>query len=190
MIKFFAGSMCLSLVAPMAAAQEIGIQFWDMKPGTKWVTETLDEPKSLREETFLGQEGDFYITEMYRTENGERKFIFKNFYDAKGRRVRGERDGAAVTYEPFQCRYTVGDCTHHSSVPHYYKPSNDKYLERSSDHKNRLEGDTFYLGWVATDGSVKEFPFVLGKYNLRVGQKYKNNLGDVRGFKLIELVEP
>ena len=72
-----------------------GIQFDQMKPGTQWTIENVYD-QSRREETYLGREGEFHITEYFGTEpSGERRFIFKRYYDAQGRLVRGERNGAA-----------------------------------------------------------------------------------------------
>ena len=173
-----------------AVAEDVGIRFWEMEAGTRWVIERLED-KVREEETFMGKEGDYFITEeVHIKPSGERRFIFKNFYDAKGRRVRGERNGMAVTFKPFQCRYVVGDCTEASSIPWEYTPDNEKHFERTSKRKNRLDGDMFYVGWFLSSGELKEFPFKLGKYNLRISSEYKNNLGETRGFRLVELFEP
>lgn len=122
--------------------------------------------------------------------DGEQRFVFKRYYDTQGRLVRAERDGAAMTVLPFSCRYTVGKCTHDSKVPYVYAPSNDRFSEKTLHHVNRLEGRVFYFGTVLSNGSVREYPFELGKYNLRVGQEYENFLGQKPGFKLVEIVEP
>ena len=178
---FFVGQAC---------AEDVGIRFWDMEVGTRWVIERLED-KVREEETFLGQEGNRFITEEVHIDDaGNRRFMFKNFYDAEGRLVRGERNGAAFTYEPFQCRFAVGDCTHASSIPWTYTPENEKYLKGTSQWRNRLDGDTFYVGGVLSSGEVKEFPFKLGKYNLRISSEYKNNLGETKGLRFIELFEP
>lgn len=174
-----------------AAAEDVGIEFWKMKIGTQWLTQTIEDEQLIREETYLGEENGFFITEYYEIKSdGTRRFIFKNFYDQKGRRVRGERNGMALNFTPFQCRYAVGACIHESSIPYRYEPDNTKYLVTSSDHVNRLEGRNFYLGHVLSDGSIREYPFELGTYNLRIGSRYKNNAGVEKGFRLIEIKEP
>ncbi|WP_298356311.1 hypothetical protein [uncultured Litoreibacter sp.] len=181
------GVLCL---AQGAAAQDVGLQFDEMPVGTQWTIEYLDD-QARREETYLGREGDFHITEYVGIKpTGERRVIFKRSYDAEGRLVKGERDGAANTTLPFSCRYAVGECTHESKIPNVYSPSNDGFLESTRRHVNRLEGGVFYFGMVLSDGTVREFPFELGKYNIRVAQEYENNLGQKRGFKLISIVEP
>ena len=183
-------ALALLLTMGPAMAQDIGIQFDQMQPCTRWTTENIDD-QSRREETYLGREGDFYITEYIGTKpSGEQRFVFKRYYDTQGRLVRAERDGAAMTVLPFSCRYAVGKCTHNSKVPYVYGPSNDRFSEKTLHHENRLEGRVFYFGTVLSNGSVREYPFELGKYNLRVGQEYENNLGQKRGFKLVEIVEP
>ena len=180
----------LLLTIGPAMAQDVGIQFDQMKPGTQWTIENVHD-QSRREETYLGREGEFHITEYFGIEpSGERRFIFKRYYDAQGRLVRGERDGAALTYQPFSCRYTVGECSHFKKLPHVYSQSNTRFRESTLHHVNRVDGGVFYFGTVLSDGSVREYPFELGKYNLRVGQAYETNLGQKRGFKLIEIVEP
>jgi|GEM_PF-5091260 len=173
-----------------AAAQDVGIQFDEMPIGTRWTIEYLDD-QAQREETYLGREGDWHITEYFGIEpSGEREMIFKRYYDAQGRLVRGERDGVANTKLPFSCRYRVGNCTHVSKVPYAYSPSNIRYSESKRAHVNRMEGNVFYFGTVLSDGSVREYPFELGDYNIRVGLEYVNNLGETRGFRLVEIVEP
>lgn len=180
----------LLLTMGPALSQDVGIHFDQMQPGTQWTIEYIDD-KTRREETYMGREGDFHITEYAAIEpNGERRFTFKRFYDAQGRLVRGERDGAAMTVLPFSCRYAVGNCTHDSKIPNVYAPSNDKFLESKRHHVNRLEGRVFYFGTVLSDGTVREYPFELGKYNLRVGLEYENALGQKRGFRLVEIMEP
>ncbi len=173
-----------------AMAQDVGIQFDDMPVGTQWTIEHLDD-QARRQETYLGREGDWHLTDYVGINpDGSQRWVFRRYYDAEGRLVKGEREGAANSTLPYSCRYVVGDCTHHSKVPKTYSPSNDGFLERMRSHVNRLEGDTFYFGTVLSDGSVREYPFKLGKYNIRVGQEYETALGAKRGFKLIGIVEP
>lgn len=188
-MKALITSAFCAFAAQAGFAQEVGIQFDQMPIGTKWVTQNVGD-EELAEETYLGPEGDTYITDFYRINGGKRRFIFRKTYDAQGRWMSGARNGAATSYAPYSCRYVVGECSHTSQIPHVFEPDNSKFLSSTSAFKNRLENGVFYLGTVLSNGDVREYPFVLGKYNLRVGQDYENALGQKRGFKLVELVEP
>ena len=185
---------CLTLITTMiivspAIAQEVGIKFHEMKIGTTLVTESYGTNPIRLSEKYIGKSGDFYVTEITRGKRGETlKFSSTSFYDSRGRLIRRDRTKGFEEYTPFSCHYTLGNCKHGYQYPNPFKDY--KQTKNSSEYTNRLEGDQLIITWKMADDSIAEVPYKLGPYNLRVSSSYKNALGEQRGHKLIELIEP
>ncbi len=181
---------CLVLTAP-AYAQEVGIKFRDMKVGTTLVTQSLSGKKRVTSETYIGRKGNLFVMEEHwLNPDGTKVNLGKVYYDQKGRETGSDRRRGEFIYTPYSCMFAVGDCKHTYDYPNSFTKKKIKRTKSTSSYKNRLEGDTFFVTWKLADGSTAEVPFKLGPYNFRVSAKYKNALGQLRGHKLIEIIEP
>ncbi len=174
-----------------AHAQEVGIEFAQMPVGTTLVTESLDTPKRILEQKFVGEENGFFVMEERQSKNGEpMKDIGKVFYDKAGRRVKSERKPGVTYHKPYSCLFAVGECTHEQDYPNPFTKKAEKRTRSSQAYANRLEGKTLIVTWKLASGKQQEVPFTLGPYNLRVASSYKNALGQQRGHILKEIITP
>ena len=175
--------------ASPANSQDVGIKFNEMKIGTTLVTEFLGKKPFRLSEKYLGKRGNNFVTEVIRiTNKGKSVFSSTSFYDTKGRLVRRDRSEGFEEYTPYSCFYVVGECRHGYQYPNPFK--NNKQTKNSGKYINRLENDTLIVTWKTISDSIVEIPYKLGPYNLRISSNYKNALGQQRGHKLIELIEP
>ena len=179
------------LFAAPAYAKDAGIQFDKMKIGTTLITQSLSGKKRILSQKYVGKRGDFFvIEESWRIPNEATESLGNVFYDAKGREVRSERPRGEFIYTPFSCMQTVGECANIYDYPNLFTKKKNKRTKSRSRYINRIEGTSFYVTWKMADDSIAEVPFQLGPYNFRVSSEYKNVLGQVRGHKLIEIIEP
>ncbi len=177
-------------------ASEVGIRFSEMEIGTRIVTAPVkdDNAASLSNfektvaEEYVGQQDGFHLTRLsHLNRDGSWKPVVTIYYDEQGRRVKSERNGRWSTYTPYSCTFVLGSCEH---TYVYYNPITKKDVTNVDRYKNRLEGDTFYRGYVRSDGSLLEIPYKLGRYNFRISSEYTNALGHKRGHRLVEFHEP
>jgi len=180
----------LTLLAAPANAEDIGLQFDDMPIGTKLITETLDDDPQQYAETYVGKKGEFHVIELSRIKSdGTEPRILVRLYDEAGRLIRKEKDGKLNSSNtPFSCEYVLGPCEQTYVYANPFK--NGKLVTHDDFYRNELRGKTLTVAKQLADGSFLEIPYELGPYNLRVSSKYTNNLGQVRGYRLIEISEP
>lgn len=182
---------CLALTAVSALAQDVGIQFGKMKIGTTLLTQSLSDSKSIKSQKFIGKQGNFYVVEENRIKtDGSTKPLGNTYYDLDGREAKADWHDGPAYYKPYSCMYTVGTCEHTLDYPN---PLTKKKVKRSTSvrkYNNRLQGNTLIVTWELSSGKTHEVPFELGAYNFRISSRYKNALGQLRGHKLIELIEP
>ena len=185
----FAALLSAFMMTP-AFADDIGIQFDDMKIGTKLVTESRDKKPKRYTETYLGKQGDYHVIEIGKiADDGAAKAIAKGFFDSEGRLIRSEKNGKfSYEHTPFSCKYLLGDCAETYVYANPFK--NGKRVTHHKTYMNSIDGDVVTVALKLSDGSYLKIPYQLGAYNFRVSSEYTNALGQVRGFRLIEIVEP
>lgn len=173
-----------------ALADDVGIDFDAMPVGTVLVTETREDEPQRYHETYLGREGAFHVVEIGRPDGkGGVKPLTRRFFDAGGRLVRSEKKGRfQSSHTPFSCEYSTGPC---ETVYVYANPFRDgKRVTHRRRYVNRLDGTILTVSLARRGQDPLEIPYELGRYNLRVSSEYTNALGQIRGFRLIEIVEP
>ncbi len=167
---------------------DVGIQFDQMPIGTKLTIRLRGFSTYLVEEEFMGSEDGFFVMKIRKiNDDDSRKELTKAFYDAEGRHVYSERFGKTNTYEPYNCRYVLGEC---EMIYTYYNSLTDKYVTNTSKRVNRIEDDVLYLGIFDALGDLYEVPMTLGPFNLRVSNEYKDALGDDAGYSFVDLHIP
>lgn len=103
-------SLALCATPFTASAQGIGIDVKNMPKGFEF--HTLSSENEKRVYTFLGKVGRHYTFQVKVSRKG-RTFIARDKYDAQGRRVEWLGNGNyRERWRPFDCEYTMGDCTH------------------------------------------------------------------------------
>ncbi len=186
----FTSLACLVLSAP-AYAQDVGIKFGEMKVGTTLVTQSLSGKKRVTAKKYIGQKDNhFVMEEHWLNPDGTKVNLGKVYFDQQGRETGSDRRRGEFIYTPYSCMFAIGECEHTYDYPNRFTKKKIKRTKSTSRYKNRLEGDTFFVTWKLADGSTAEVPFKLGPYNFRVSAEYKNTLGQLRGHKLIEIIEP
>lgn len=172
-------------------AKDVGIKFDEMAVGTTLVTQSLSGKKRVSVEKYIGKRNGFHLMEeSWLSPDGTSEPLGEVLYDNKGRRVRSERSRGSFIHTPFSCHFALGECTHIYDYPNQFSKKKNKRTKSVGRYKNRFEGDTLYVTWKMADDSIAEVPIKLGPYNLRVSSEYKNALGQLRGHKLIEIIEP
>jgi len=169
-------------------SSDVGIEFDNMKTGTRLTTATVWEPQRTYIEEFTGEENGFFIMQTYRLkEDGSTEKRNMVGYDQQGRKVFSTLNGKKNTYTPYSCHYVVGSCTHTYT---YYNVFKKKFVTNQGRFDNRLEGDQLIVGVIQSSGSRFEVPFRLGQYNLRLSNVHENALGKPSGFRFIGLSIP
>ena len=184
-------SLGVSLFASQLAAQDVGILFDEMPVGTQIITQSVDPDRSPQLSEYIGLEDGLHVMSNSRLqEDGEVVFLNTTHYDGDGRQVRSNNVEVYSAYEPFSCRYAVGDCTQSWTYPNSLEAENAEYFTKEQSFQNRLDGTTFTVGMLRDDGSLRETTYELGPYNLRISSRYTRYNGETRGYDLVEIIEP
>lgn len=187
-------TMCTAFIAfimTSAFAQDVGIQFDKMKIGTTLLTQSLSDDDKIKSQKFVGKQGDFYVVEESHIKaDGTSKALGNTYYDSEGREAKADWFDGPAYYKPYSCFYAAGNCKQTLDYPNPLTKKKEKRSVSVRQYDNRLEGDTFIVTWKMASGKTHEVPFELGPYNFRVSSRYENALGELRGHKLIELIEP
>ncbi|MGB7301680.1 MAG: VWA domain-containing protein [Burkholderiaceae bacterium] len=185
------GFVYVALTTVPAFAQDVGIQFEKMTIGTTLVTQSLGDDASVKSQEFIGQQGDFYVVKERRIDtDGASRPLGNTYYDLKGREVKADWHDGPAYYTPYSCMYAVGACEQSLDYPNPLTKKKVKRTVTVRKYVNRLEGNKLTVTWQLANGKTHEVPFELGPYNFRVSSRYKNALGQLRGHKLIELIDP
>lgn len=176
------------LVSTMTHAEDVGIDFESMKPGTRLTTKTRGSYEVTYIEEYVGRNGGLFQTQTYKLEDdGSLKKLNLSSYDESGRKLNSTLNGKTNTYSPYSCHYVIGKCTH---TYRYYNLFTKKFVSNESRFENRLDGDTFYVGVIPSNGEKFEVPYKLGPHRLRVSSRHKNKLGKLTGHEFVALQVP
>jgi hypothetical protein len=171
--------------------RNVGIQFTEMPVGTQWVVRRVDR-KTRYIYTYIGQQDNEHRLRIEALKPGKKpKQIAIRYFDPQGRLLRSESHlGESRRYEPFDCTFRTGPCTH----TYYYPlpPKKGKTRTRSTKTRfdNRRRDNGIEVVRFSRSGDRRTYWFELGKYNIRVSNKYTNALGKKRGFDVISIKAP
>jgi hypothetical protein len=187
MKRFVSAAMFGLLVAHQATAEDTSINFADMPVGMSYTVEVIGKPNTLNRYEYIGVEDGFHIMEATHIPNGEEaRLTLRRRFDAQGRRVRDDLvSGVYTSYEPFDCNYGLGACTHVREYPNSKDPAVAEMFKKKTSYTVTLEDDKLV---VVTDTGF-ETVYTLGPFNLRVGAQSTSSSGRLRGYTLVEVTK-
>ncbi|MEM7268203.1 MAG: hypothetical protein AAF401_03005 [Pseudomonadota bacterium] len=92
------------------AAELEKIRFAEMPVGLRITVEQLNG--RVFTTTFLGREGDAYVTEQRVGEGSDGKLISRSTFDLDGQRISTTRAGKTATFTPHECTRILGECAY------------------------------------------------------------------------------
>lgn len=169
----------------------VGIQFDEMPVGTQWVVVHEGRPTRYVY-TYIGPDKGQHRLHIESRKPGKKpKQIAIRFFDAQGRMLRSESHlGEVRRFEPYDCAYRLGPCTHTYRYPLPPKNGKKRHKARKEQYHNVRSNNGINVVRISRSGERRSYGFELGRFNIRVSNQYTNALGKKRGFKVTSIKTP